>query len=65
VNPADEDLATHAWRCSERRAWSFRPGRWSGGPRLGVIDGRPPAGIEGEADVADRKALLRAIGYKL
>jgi adenosine/AMP kinase len=32
---------------------------------VGVIDGRVPAGIEGEADVADRKALLRGIGYKL
>jgi len=32
---------------------------------LGVIDGRPPAGVETEADVADRKALLRTIGYKL
>jgi uncharacterized protein len=31
----------------------------------GVIDGRPPAGVEDEGDVADRKALLRAIGYKL
>jgi uncharacterized protein len=32
---------------------------------VGVIDGRVPAGVESEADVADRKALLRAIGYKL
>ena len=32
---------------------------------LGVIDGSPPAGVETEADVADRRALLRAIGYKL
>ena len=32
---------------------------------VGVIDGRVPAGVETEADVADRKALLRAIGYKL
>ena len=32
---------------------------------LGVIDGRPPVGVETEADVADRKALLRTIGYKL
>jgi adenosine/AMP kinase len=31
----------------------------------GVIDGSVPAGIEQEPDVADRKALLRAIGYKL
>lgn len=31
----------------------------------GVIDGRPPAGVETDADVADRKALLRTIGYKL
>jgi adenosine/AMP kinase len=32
---------------------------------VGVIDGRAPAGVESERDVADRKALLRAIGYKL
>ncbi|KJL42561.1 MULTISPECIES: adenosine-specific kinase [Microbacterium] len=31
----------------------------------GVIDGRPPAGVETEQDVADRRDLLRAIGYKL
>jgi adenosine/AMP kinase len=31
----------------------------------GVIDGGSPAGVESAADVADRKALLRAIGYKL
>jgi uncharacterized protein len=32
---------------------------------LGVIDGEPPLGVETEDDVADRKALLRTIGYKL
>jgi adenosine/AMP kinase len=32
---------------------------------LGVIDGSPPLGIETEADVAERKQLLRQIGYKL
>ena len=31
----------------------------------GVIDGQPPLGVETEQDVADRKDLLRAIGYKL
>jgi len=31
----------------------------------GVIDGEPPLGVETEADVTSRKALLRAIGYKL
>lgn len=31
----------------------------------GVIDGQPPLGVETEQDVSDRKALLRAIGYKL
>ena len=31
----------------------------------GVIDGEPPVGVESEQDVADRKELLRAIGYKL
>jgi uncharacterized protein len=32
---------------------------------IGVIDGLPPAGIENDTDVADRKYLLRSIGYKL
>lgn len=32
---------------------------------VGVVDGSPPAGVETGADEADRKALLRAIGYKL
>jgi adenosine/AMP kinase len=32
---------------------------------LGVIDGSPPLGVEGEADIAWRKDLLRKIGYKL
>ena len=32
---------------------------------VGVVDGMPPAGIETEADVAERKQLLRTIGYKL
>jgi hypothetical protein len=37
----------------------------SGRGILGVVDGEPPLGVETDADVADRKALLRAIGYKL
>jgi adenosine/AMP kinase len=32
---------------------------------LGVVDGGSPLGVEGEADVAERKALLRRFGYKL
>ncbi|MBI4203739.1 MAG: adenosine-specific kinase [Betaproteobacteria bacterium] len=32
---------------------------------LGVVDGFRPKGVEGEADVAWRKNLLRQIGYKL
>ena len=32
---------------------------------IGVIDGSPPAGVETATDVADRKQLLRTIGYKL
>ena len=32
---------------------------------LGVIDGAGPLGVEDEGDEADRRALLRAIGYKL
>ena len=32
---------------------------------LGVVDGLPPAGVETDADEADRKALLRRLGYKL
>ncbi len=31
---------------------------------LGVIDGEKPKGVESDADVADRKALLRRFGYK-
>jgi adenosine/AMP kinase len=31
----------------------------------GVIDGEPPVGVESEQDIAERKHLLRAIGYKL
>lgn len=31
---------------------------------LGVVDGLPPKGIEGEADIAARKEFLRKIGYK-
>lgn len=32
---------------------------------IGVIDGAPPVGVETDGDVADRRALLRTIGYKL
>jgi adenosine/AMP kinase len=32
---------------------------------IGVVDGLPPAGVETASDEADRKALLRRIGYKL
>lgn len=32
---------------------------------VGVVDGSPPVGIEGESDAAERHQLLRAIGYKL
>ena len=32
---------------------------------VGVIDGEPPLGIESDDDVATRRNLLRAIGYKL
>ena len=32
---------------------------------LGVIDGSRPKGVEAEQDVAERKAFLRKIGYKL
>ncbi|HEX6230168.1 MAG TPA: adenosine-specific kinase [Actinomycetota bacterium] len=32
---------------------------------LGVIDGSPPAGIETEEHIAERKELLRRFGYKL
>jgi len=32
---------------------------------LGVVDGFPPKGIEGDDDIAWRKNLLRQIGYKL
>src|SRR5512135_3290609 len=32
---------------------------------VGVVDGLPPKGIEGDADIAWRRNLLRKIGYKL
>ena len=32
---------------------------------IGVVDGEPPLGVETDADVVERLALLRAIGYKL
>ncbi len=32
---------------------------------VGVVDGFPPKGVEKEQDVAQRKAFLRKIGYKL
>jgi adenosine/AMP kinase len=32
---------------------------------LGVVDGAGPLGVETESDVAERKKLLRSIGYKL
>ncbi|MBX5465149.1 MAG: adenosine-specific kinase [Clostridia bacterium] len=32
---------------------------------LGVIDGYPPVGVEGEEEERDRHALLRRFGYKL
>jgi adenosine/AMP kinase len=32
---------------------------------LGVVDGASPLGVETDKDVAERKHLLRAIGYKL
>ena len=32
---------------------------------LGVVDGGSPLGVEGDEDVAERKALLRRFGYKL
>ncbi len=32
---------------------------------VGVVDGSPPVGVEGAADVAARRGLLRTLGYKL
>ena len=32
---------------------------------LGVVDGEPPVGEESDDDVADRRELLRRVGYKL
>jgi uncharacterized protein len=37
----------------------------SGRGITGVIDGLPPIGVETDADVAARRALLRDLGYKL
>ena len=32
---------------------------------VGVVDGSGPLGVEGDAEIAERKALLRRFGYKL
>jgi uncharacterized protein len=32
---------------------------------VGVVDGKPPLGVESEQDVEERKRLLRQFGYKL
>ena len=32
---------------------------------LGVVDGSPPQGVEGDAEVRARKEMLRKFGYKL
>ena len=32
---------------------------------LGVVDGFSPKGVEGDAEIAERKELLRRFGYKL
>ena len=32
---------------------------------LGVVDGGSPLGVEGDAEIAERKDLLRRFGYKL
>jgi adenosine/AMP kinase len=32
---------------------------------VGVVDGEPPLGVEGDEDERDRKELLRRFGYKL
>ena len=32
---------------------------------MGVVDGVPPKGVEGEADIEWRRKFLREIGYKL
>ena len=52
---------------SERMATiaSNRLQRWADRASVVVIDGEPPLGIEGEQDIAERKALLRRFGYKL
>jgi|SRR5208337_2566584 len=31
---------------------------------LGVVDGSPPKGVEGEEDKVDRRSMLRKFGYK-
>lgn len=36
----------------------------SGNAVLGVVDGAPPRGVETDADVTERRALLRRLGYK-
>jgi adenosine/AMP kinase len=52
--------------CASANAVSVVVGEAGGGRGiLGVIDGAKPRGVETDADAADRKSLLRRIGYKL
>ncbi|MBS7650412.1 MAG: adenosine-specific kinase [Candidatus Bathyarchaeia archaeon] len=37
----------------------------SGRGVVGVVDGQPPKGVEGEREIEERKSFLRKIGYKL
>lgn len=52
--------------CATANAVSVLVGEAAGGRGImGVIDGPKPRGVETEADAADRRSLLRQIGYKL
>lgn len=52
--------------CATANAVELVIARTDGGRGIiGVIDGAPPVGVETDADAADRRRLLRDIGYKL
>jgi adenosine/AMP kinase len=52
--------------CATANALQVVLARCGGGAAiLGVVDGESPVGVERDADIAERRQLLRTLGYKL
>ncbi len=52
--------------CATANAVEVIVARTDGGRAvLGVVDGKPPLGVESDVDVEERKRMLRRFGYKL